>query len=63
MVSKLKIQASVYIRDDLYAIVQKAAHLRGISVSSYLGMVGLEQARKEIREFRREKENENKEIC
>ena len=50
MTSKNKIQASVYIRDNLYAIVQKAAHLKGMSVSSYLGVIGVEVARKEIKE-------------
>ena len=60
MTSKRKIQASVYIREDLYAIVQKSAHLKGMSVSSYLGVVGVDQARKEIKQYG--KENETKRI-
>jgi uncharacterized membrane-anchored protein len=59
MTTKRKIQASSYIREDLYAIVQKASHLKGMSVSSYLSLVGVQQARKDIKEIGNEiKENE-----
>ena len=49
------IQASSYIREDLYALVQQAAHLQGISLSRYVSVASVKQARKEL-------ENEKKGI-
>lgn len=66
MTSINKKQVSVYIQEDLHSIIKKAAFLKGMSVSSYLGVIGVEVARKQIKEIGKEilekQKNEKKRI-